>query len=344
MEWARKIKLNRGKEVERFNRRLEELNHDDRSEGNLAELVEVKLHLNMEIDKEERYASQRRRNNRICELQRGDGSLATGGKDMENIARAYFLDLFESKGVGNLEHILSRVQTCISDGMNQRLMAPSTKEEIVGALKGMGPTKASGPDGFPVVFYQKYWDIIGKNTMANRLKDVLDDCIDATQSAFIPGRLITENVLLAYELLHSFKNKRTDKKDFMALKLDMRKAYDRVEWIGDGQKVSIWEDTWVPRLEEARIQNLNPNSGLIKVAELIDTSTFMEKEAESILCIPLSLNSHKDQTVWRGEPTGEYSVRSGYKYLLHEEDAIRERKRESTCSETALLQRKYGRN
>lgn len=45
---------------------------------------------------------------------------------------------------------------------------------------------------------------------------------------------------------------------------------------------------------------------------------FTEKEAESILCIPLSLNSHKDQTVWRGEPTGEYSVRSGYKYLLHE--------------------------
>lgn len=66
--------------------------------------------------------------------------------------------------------------------------------------------------------------------MANRLQKVLDECIDGAQSVFVPGRLISDNVLLAYEVLHSFKNKRCGRKGFMALKLDMSKAYDRVEW------------------------------------------------------------------------------------------------------------------
>ncbi|KAH1097265.1 hypothetical protein J1N35_014186 [Gossypium stocksii] len=59
---------------------------------------------------------------------------------------------------------------------------------------------------------------------------VLDCYIDASQSTFVPGRLIIDNVLLAYEVLYSFKNRRSGQKGFMALKLNMSKAYDRVEW------------------------------------------------------------------------------------------------------------------
>ncbi|KAA3477549.1 reverse transcriptase [Gossypium australe] len=66
--------------------------------------------------------------------------------------------------------------------------------------------------------------------IANRFRIVMDKCIDLTQSAFVPGRLICYNILLAYELQHNFKHKRARKKGFMAVKLDMSKAYDRVEW------------------------------------------------------------------------------------------------------------------
>ena len=74
------------------------------------------------------------------------------------------------------------------------------------------------------------YKIISK-VIANRLKPLLDSIISETQSAFIADRLITDNILIAFESLHHMKTNCTRKKSFMAMKLDMSKTYDRVEWV-----------------------------------------------------------------------------------------------------------------
>lgn len=65
--------------------------------------------------------------------------------------------------------------------------------------------------------------------MANRLKEVLDVVVSDTQSAFIPGRLISDNIMISYEVMHYLKRRKVGKYGYMALKLDMSKAYDRIE-------------------------------------------------------------------------------------------------------------------
>jgi hypothetical protein len=147
----------------------------------------------------------------------------------------------------------------------------------------MFPLKAPGPDGYPVYFFQRNWDICGEDvtravlrvlngdespeeinstfivlipkvpnpnlmgqfrpislcnvvykiiskTIANRLKTVLPYIISEEQSAFVPGRIISDNIIAAYECLHFMRANGTKKNAYCALKLDMSKAYDRVEW------------------------------------------------------------------------------------------------------------------
>ena len=81
----------------------------------------------------------------------------------------------------------------------------------------------------PISLSNVIYKIISK-ILANRLKTILPQIISENQSAFLSKHLITDNVLVAFELMHYVDHKRDEKDCFMVVKLDMSKAYDRVEW------------------------------------------------------------------------------------------------------------------
>lgn len=80
----------------------------------------------------------------------------------------------------------------------------------------------------PISPFNVIYNVISK-VRENRVKKVIDGIISEAQSAFIPGRLITDNIMVAFEVMHYMKRKTIGKDSWMTLKLDMSKAYDRVE-------------------------------------------------------------------------------------------------------------------
>lgn len=65
--------------------------------------------------------------------------------------------------------------------------------------------------------------------LVNKIKHILLVIISPCQSNFVPGRHITDNILIAQELIHTMHNSK-GKKWYMAIKVDLEKAYDRLRW------------------------------------------------------------------------------------------------------------------
>lgn len=66
-------------------------------------------------------------------------------------------------------------------------------------------------------------------TIVNRIKPMMPHLTACTQSSFVPGRQITDNIVIVQEVIHTMRNKQGSK-GFMAIKIDFEKAYDRLRW------------------------------------------------------------------------------------------------------------------
>jgi hypothetical protein len=275
-------------------------------------------------------ASHRKRRNTISLVRMDFGELVTDANLIGKQFTEYYQALFTATPLEEVEVVLDNIQPCVTQEMNQTLTAQFTKEEVLTAMKQMGPLKAPRPDGMPPIFYQSYWHVVGKDVaavvlyclqsgtllpslnhtyvtlisktkspervteyrpislcnvlykliskvLANRLKKIFPNIISESQSAFVLGRLITDNILIAFETLHHMHNKKTGKVGFMALKLDMSKAYDRVEW-GFLKQVMVrmgFHDKWISLIMEcirsvsySLLINGNPTGHIIPVRGL----------------------------------------------------------------------------
>jgi hypothetical protein len=114
------------------------------------------------------------------------------------------------------------------------------------ALIPKGDNQVSMKDWRPIALCNVLYKVVAK-VLANRLKEVLDKCISDNQSAFVPGRSILDNAMAAIEIVHFMKTKTRGKQGEVALKLDISKAYDRLDWdyLRDIQNIMGFSQKWI---------------------------------------------------------------------------------------------------
>ena len=122
------------------------------------------------------------------------------------------------------------VSQAVLSYLNSRSILRSINHTFITMIpKVQNPKRVS--DFRPISFCNVIYKIISK-AITNHLKPMLNSIISKTQSAFIVDRLITDNILIAFESLHHMKkNSCSGKKGFMAMKLYMSKTYDKVECV-----------------------------------------------------------------------------------------------------------------
>ncbi|XP_019241151.1 PREDICTED: uncharacterized protein LOC109221140 [Nicotiana attenuata] len=113
-----------------------------------------------------------------------------------------------------------------------KLIALVSKEHVFQALQRIDDSKAPGilqkylsSDQYPVAppsirLYPKF--------ITSRLQEVKDYLVDDCQSTFVPGRVISDNIILSNELVKGYNRKSTSPR--YCMKIDIRKSYDSVEW------------------------------------------------------------------------------------------------------------------
>ena len=105
-------------------------------------------------------------------------------------------------------------------------MASVNNTLVVLILKKENPISLM--DFRPISLCRVIYKIITK-VIVNRLKPSLPSLICLTHTSFIPGRHISENIIIAQEAIYYLRNKK-GKKKFMAIKIDLTKAYDMLGW------------------------------------------------------------------------------------------------------------------
>ncbi|KAM1429495.1 hypothetical protein ACFX2I_045683 [Malus domestica] len=93
---------------------------------------------------------------------------------IQSMVVGYFQNIFHSRGV--LDNAVQEVMAAYSQRgtpeMNAELLKPYSEEEVSVALFQMHPSKASGSDGMPPLFFQTFWHVV-KHDVVNVIRSFL---------------------------------------------------------------------------------------------------------------------------------------------------------------------------
>nr|XP_008351105.2 uncharacterized protein LOC103414509 [Malus domestica] len=81
----------------------------------------------------------------------------------------------------------------------------------------------------PISLCNYSYKVLSK-VLAIKLKILLPQIISPTQNAFVAGRQIQDNIGITHDVFHYLKGRKLKNKFELGIKVDMQKAYDRVEW------------------------------------------------------------------------------------------------------------------
>ena len=92
--------------------------------------------------------------------------------------------------------------------------------------------KIQGPETLgnyrPISLCNIVYKIVTK-IIVGRIRPFLDQLISPCQAAFVPGRRGVDNAIIVQEIIHTMGKTRGNI-GYMALKIDLEKAYDKLEW------------------------------------------------------------------------------------------------------------------
>lgn len=122
------------------------------------------------------------------------------------------------------------IETDFVDGIKEFFNSGSLLKQLNHTIIALVPKSShttSVEDFRPISCCNVFYKVISK-ILAARLRPILGSIVDQAQSAFVEGRSMMENIHLAQELMRQYNRKRVAPR--CLLKVDLRKAYDSVEW------------------------------------------------------------------------------------------------------------------